>query len=457
MDLQSPVMFQKIHQFLTLDVWRLRRSNLPRGKSIALKVLRVFLYATKGFNEDKCSLSAAALTFLTLFSIVPLFAMAFGIAKGFGLEQRLQEQLFEQAQGQEEVFNWIIGFSKRMLESTSGGLIAGIGVVILFFTVIRLLSNIEISLNGIWGVKEHRTWVRKFSDYLSIMIVCPVLLVLASSINVFIVSQVTLISENVEFVGFFSKWIFFALKVLPFMVMWMLFSFLYVVVPNTRVNILAGIIGGITGGTIYQLFQAIYLNVLVGVTSYSAVYGSFAALPLFLFWLQSSWLIMLFGAEVSFAYQNADTYELEPDCLRASQWFRRLSALLLASVVIRAFSRGEGPVGESALLKELELPVRLVKELLFQLVEVGVLFEVKRENNRELSYLPGRDIKEITVGFVLHRLEMHGLSDIPIRHSAGLERLREMLQSYENRLLKAPLDAPLVGIEDPKSSGEKLG
>jgi membrane protein len=248
-------MFKKIHKFLTLDVWRLRRSNLPRGKSMALKGLRVVLYATKGFNEDKCSLSAAALTFLTLFSIVPLFAMAFGIAKGFGLEQRLQEQLFEQAQGQEEVFNWIISFSQRMLESTSGGLIAGIGVVILFVTVIRLLSNIEVSLNGIWGVKEHRTWVRKFSDYLAIMIVCPILLVLASSINVFIVSQVTLISESVELVGFFSKGIFFALKVLPFMVMWILFSFLYVVVPNTRVNLVAGIVGGIAGGPSISCFR----------------------------------------------------------------------------------------------------------------------------------------------------------------------------------------------------------
>jgi membrane protein len=437
---------KRVHGFLTHGIWMVRRRSLPRGKGFGLKVLRTLIFAFKGFNENKCQQSAAALTFLTLFSIVPLFAMAFGIAKGFGLEQRLQEQLYEQAQGQEEVFNWIISFSQRMLETTSGGLIAGVGVVILFFTVIRLLSNIEHSLNGIWGVKEHRTWVRKFSDYLAIMVVCPVLLIFASSLNVFVASQVTMITEKIALLGMFSNWIYFSLKLLPFMVLWILFSFLYIVVPNTRVNILAGMVGGVVGGSIYQIFQALYLNVLVGVSSHSAVYGSFAALPLFLFWLQSSWLIMLFGAEISFAFQHADTYELEPDCLDASPWFRKLSALRLVHEVVKTFIEGRGSVSERQLEERLELPVRLVKDLLHELVAAGVLLEFRKEGQRQLAYLPGRDASELTPGYVLQAMDARGISDIPMPDAPSEKRLLEVMQSYRDLCRRDELAMPLREI-----------
>ena len=439
-------MFKRIKNFLTEDIWRLRRGDLPRGKSFGLKVVRVVIYAFKGFNEDRCQLSAAALTFLTLFSIVPLFAMAFGIAKGFNLEKRLVDELHNNAQGQEEVINYIIGFSQRMLESTSGGLIAGIGVAILFFTVIRLLGNIEVSLNGIWGVREHRTWVRKFSDYLAIVVVCPVLMILVSSLNVYIASEITSITEKIELLGMFSSIIFFSLKLLPFIVLWVVFSFIYIVLPNTKVNILSGIVGGIAGGTIYQIFQGIYISLQVGVASYSAVYGSFAALPLFLMWLQISWLIMLFGAEVSFAFQNVDTYELEPDCQNASETFKKLTALRLVNLVVKDFISGTGPVRESILLERLEIPMRLAKELLFRLVGAGVLLEIKGEESREISYVPGKDPEVITVGYVLKALDNAGVIDIPIKETDEIRKLRKALVQFQDAIDQNPLSVPLKTI-----------
>lgn len=439
-------MIEKTRIFLTEDIWRLRRGELPRGKSIGLKLIRIILYAFKGFNEDRCQLSAAALTFLTLFSIVPVFAMAFGIAKGFGLEKLLEDQLHAQAQGQEEVINLIIGFSQKMLDSTSGGLIAGIGILILFFTVIRLLGNIEISLNGIWGVKEHRTWVRKFSDYLTIMVICPVLMILVSSINVFIVSEITTITEKIELLGMFSSLIFFSLKLLPFVVLWVVFSFIYIVMPNTRVNISAGFVGGVAAGTIYQIFQGLYISLQVGVASHSAVYGSFAALPLFLFWLQSSWLIMLLGAEISFAFQNVDTYELEPDCLKASELFKKLMVLRLTNLVIKAFVEGTAPVKEGMLLDQIEIPMRLTKELLYRLVEAEMLIEIHDNSSREISYIPGKDPDVMTVGYVLKALENHGLMDIPIKESKEIKKLRQSLLQFQEQLDQSPLDTPLRSI-----------
>jgi len=439
-------MIHKIAHFLTVEVWRLRQKELPRGKSIGLKILRVVLFAFKGFNEDKCQLSAAALTFWTLFSIVPLFAMAFGIAKGFGLEKLLQQELYQQVQGQEEVINMIIGFSNRMLETTSGGLIAGIGLGILFFTVIRLLGNIEMSLNEIWGVKEHRNWVRKFSDYLAIMVVCPALLIIVSSLNVYIATKVTTMTEQVVILSMFSKFIQFGLKILPFFVLWNVFSFIYTVMPNTRVSVVAGIVGGIAGGTIYQLFQALYLNLQFWFSSTNAVYGSFAALPLFLFWLQTSWLIMLLGAEISFAYQNVDTYELEPDCLNASERFRKLSVLRIANVIVKAFVDGRAPISEKLISDEVEIPSRLVKELLFLLHKAGIVIETRNPSTRELSYAPARDTDTLTVGYVLNALDLNGITDIPIRDSEEINKLRNLLATQIDELHGKMLSVPLKSI-----------
>jgi len=439
-------MLKKAILFLTEDVWRLRQKELPKGKSMGLKALRVVLFAFKGFNEDKCQLSAAALTFWTLFSVVPLFAMAFGIAKGFGLEKLLQERLYEQMQGQEAVIEMIIGFSNRMLETTSGGLIAGIGLGILFFTVIRLLGNIEMSLNEIWGVKEHRNWVRKFSDYLAIMVVCPALLIIVSSLNVFIATKVESITEQLELLNMFSGIIALGLKILPFFVLWNVFSFIYTVMPNTRVNILSGVVGGIAGGTIYQMFQALYLSIQFWFSSYNAVYGSFAALPLFLFWLQTSWLIMLLGAEISFAFQHVDTYEMEPDCLKASERFKKLSVLRITNVVVKAFVAGRAPLSEKQISEMVEIPSRLVKELLYQLYQAGILIEIRNPSTREFSYTPAKDPEILTVGYVLNALDLSGLTDIPIRPSEEIQKLKEMLEAMSEQMQKDLLATPLKAI-----------
>ncbi len=439
-------MIKDLIRFLSEDIWRLRQRDLPKGKSIGLKALRVVLYAFKGFNEDKCQLSAAALTFWTLFSIVPLFAMAFGIAKGFGLEKLLREELYQQIQGQEEVMARIIEFSERMLETTSGGLIAGIGLGILFFTVIRLLGNIEMSLNEIWGVKEHRNWVRKFSDYLAIMIVCPSLLIVVSSLNVYIATKVENMTEQVEILNMFSQFIQLGLKILPFFVLWNLFSFIYVVIPNTRVNIVAGIVGGVAAGTIYQIFQGLYLNLQFWFSSTNAVYGSFAALPLFLFWLQTSWLIMLLGAEISFAYQNVDTYELEPDCLKASERFRKLVALQIATVVIKAFVSGKAPVSESSIAEKVEMPSRLVKDLLHQLVQSGILIELRSAGTREMSYTAAKDPDSLTVSHVLNAMEMQGLTEVPVPETSEFQRLKSLLHESDVLLRDQSLSLALKDL-----------
>ncbi|HQP12356.1 MAG TPA: YihY/virulence factor BrkB family protein, partial [Candidatus Omnitrophota bacterium] len=324
-------------QFLKVDIWRIRMHKLSRTKSFWLKQLRIMLLAFRGFDEDKCQLRASALTYYSLLSIVPLVAMAFGIAKGFGIEKILEKQLYEKLAGQEEVVERIISFSQTLLETTKGGVIAGVGVAILFWTVIKVLGNIESSFNDIWGIRKSRTWGRKFSDYLSIMLICPLLLIMSSSITVLVTSQVKLVVEKISFLGVLSPAIFMILSLLPYCVIWVLFTYIYIFMPNTSVSFKSGLFGGMIAGTIYQIVQWIYINFQVGVAKYGAVYGSFAALPLFLVWLQMSWIIVLFGAEISFAEQNVETYELEPDCLKASHTYKRLLALRIVQLSVKRF------------------------------------------------------------------------------------------------------------------------
>jgi len=226
---------EKIVHFLTQGIWQLNREELTQPKGLLLKPLRVLLLTVRGYVRDGCALQASALTFYTLLSIVPVVAMAFGIAKGFGLEQRLESQLYLQFAGQEEVLSKVIGFAHSLLENTKGGLIAGIGVVLLFWSAVKVLIHIENSLNHIWKVNA-RTFVRKFTDYLTIMIIGPLLVIVSSSANVFITTQVKAITGKLALLEAASPVIYTLLKLLPFGLVWLLFFMVYMIMPNTQVR-----------------------------------------------------------------------------------------------------------------------------------------------------------------------------------------------------------------------------
>ena len=303
-------MVSKVIDFLKTDIWRIRLENYSRNKSFFLRQLRIIVLAVRGFAEDKCKFRASALTFYSLLSIVPVIAMMFGIAKGFGLEKRVETELLQKMQGpgQQEVAVKIITFANSLLENAKGGFIAGVGVAFLFWTIIKVLSNIENSFNDIWGVKKPRTLGRRFSDYLSVMLVCPFLMIMASSATVVISSQVRVIIQQSALLSAVAPLILFTLKLLPYCTIWITFTFIFIFMPNTKVRLRSGFLGGVVAGTIFQMVQWIYINFQIVTAKYSAIYGGFAALPLFLLWLQISWLVVLFGAELSFAHQNVETY-----------------------------------------------------------------------------------------------------------------------------------------------------
>jgi len=438
--------YSKVVGFIKQDVWRIRRTNLPPGKSFFLTLLRVVILSIRRFDEDKCQLRASALTFYSLISIVPVAAMAFGVAKGFGFEKMLEAQLRAKLAGQEEILNNVIRFSNSLLESTKGGLLAGIGLIVLFWAVIKMLGQIESSLNDIWGVKEQRSLGRKFGDYLSLMLVCPVLIILSSSATVFVVTQVTRLLERLTILGAFGPIVLFLLQLLPYCLLWGLFTFLYIFMPNTKVRFGTALLAGIITGTTFEILQWVYVTFQVGTAKHNVIYGSFAAFPLFLVWLQLSWLIVLYGAELSFALQNVDTYEFEPDALHVSRRLKTLLSLQITQRLVGNFARGEAPMTARQLSHELEIPIRLVNDILFELTRSNILSGTDVESGAERGFQPASDIHALTIQHVVDAMELRGIDTIPFARTPEFSTLAEAVETFRETIEHLPANRLLKDI-----------
>jgi membrane protein len=427
------------HEFLSRDLWRFRTDQLSRMPGLGVRLLRVLVLSLRGFQRNDCYLRASALTFFTLLSVVPLVALGFGVAKGFRLEQHLDRWLHDALQGQEEVYGRIRDFSNKLLENTQGGLIAGIGVILLFWTVVKLLGHIEISFNHIWGIKVGRTLFRRLADHTLILFLAPVLFIVASSFNVLAQDEVDSILTRSALA---SRWLdgllHGGLRLLPFMVIWALFSFIYIYMPNTKVRFGAGLLAGIVAGTIYQGIQWVYIKCQVGVASYNAIYGSFAALPLFLAWVQVSWLVVLLGAEIAFSWQNAETFELEPDCLEASARLRALLALQATHLLVKVFLEEKRPPTAQEIARQLEMPIRLVNQVLFELTGAGIIAEIRSGKSEEPAYSLARAPERVTTGYVLEALARRGTNSFPIPESPEFARLSACIDDLARAVQGSP-------------------
>jgi membrane protein len=385
------------------------------------------MFAFKGFFEDRAALRASSLTYFTILSIVPIFAMAFGIAKGFGFEDRMNEFIENSFQEQDQMMTWIKGMVEDLLDNTKGGLVAGIGFVILFWSVIQVLNNIELSFNDIWQVRKSRSPVRKFSDYLAMMIIAPFGIALSGSFTV----KINQAADNFEFIQPI-------LKLVPFVSIWLLFSVVYIVMPNTKVKYKYALIAGIIAGSLSMLVQWGYFEFQIGVTRFNTLYGSFAAIPLFLLWLQITWLIVLMGAEISYAYQNIENYEHEEDALSLNHDNKRILSLLVTQHIIKNFEEGGMAKNNHQLSHELGIPVRLLNELTFELVECGILAELATDNLKERSYQPAIDINKITVDMLYTKLEKLGGDHLIVNES---EKVNKITRIHEH-LLTAMRESP---------------
>lgn len=374
-------------------VWQFRRC------------LNILIESLPTFGASEGQLRASALTYYTLFAIVPVVALVFGVAKGFGLDQWLKHDLTLKLRAHGEILSWIYNFADTTLRETKGGLVAGVGALILCWSVVKMIGNIESAFNRVWKVKKSRTIFRKFTDYLSFLVIAPVLLLAASSATVIVSKILRKMTEEHCLLSFSRPLVELGIQCVPFVLAWMLFTFIYIFLPNTRVKFTAALFGGVIAGSIYQIIQCGYIFVQMALARYNVIYGSFSALPLFLIWMQLNWLIMLFGVTLSYLYQN---FDYESKCRKDNERTeaeKRLLALTIAAVVTDEFAcEHPAPTGEE-IAKKLQMSRTLTNELLNRLSLQNVITTVNTAEYETAHYVPALPVSKMTVLTVLERYD----------------------------------------------------
>jgi len=430
---------QLLH-FITIDIWRITEYEVSGLKIHFYNLLKTLLLSFRRFSEDKLQTKASALTYSTLLAIVPILALLFAIAGGLGFKSMIESQLLDYFPGQREVLAKGLEFANSYLEKTKGGVFVGIGLLMLFWSVLALIGNIEDVFNEIWQVKKPRSYYRKFTDYFSLFLILPVLMIASSGLSIFITTMLS----SLSFQQILGPLVTFTLQLSPYVVTWLSFVFLYIFLPNTKVRFKHAIIPSIITSIIFQFFQFLYINGQIWVTSYNAIYGSFAALPLLLLWLQLSWLITLFGAMLTFSSQNVQNYNFEKDTKHISRRYKDFVTLLITSIVVKRFEKGEKPLSSDQISLMYQIPIRLTKEVLYLLTEVEILNESVSEDENIRIYQPAIDINKLTVSLLFEKIDKYGSEDFKIdkkgtfgkQWKALIKSREEMMNSANHTMIK---------------------
>ncbi len=439
------IFVMRVDQFFSETIWDKKFDNLPIYIRVFVELIRTLTFTVHKFVFDNSLIKASALTYYTLLSIVPLIAFFLAVGKGFGLEEMLEQQLRSNFISDKPGVGKIFEFSKNMIHHAKGGLFTGIGIGLLIWAIIKGLGKIEMSFNQVWEIKKPRTFARKFSDYLSVMVLMPILMIILGGINVFLSAGLKTLGTEYSILGLISPVVLKLLQTLPYFIIWLLLIFLYIFMPNTRVRFKSAFIAGLVAGTIYQLVQWTYIKFQIGVSTYSEIYGSLAALPLLLIWLQLSWSIVLWGAELSFYIQNRKKVSGLTERVNNSIMSERILAIAVLHKIVYQFKNGNPPMSVFQLSKFLNLKYSEVKRSQLQLLECGLISEISKMGRK--VYQPAMDTKLITIAKVVNLLDQAGNNpeyDFPLM---DYKFINEIKKRYSNLIEQEMGDTPLADIK----------
>ncbi len=399
----------RIRNFFKDGIWTIDEGRLNPLLRNSLHLLRQTVITVECFANNHLYSYAAALTYSCILAAVPILSIIFAIAKGFGFGAIIEARIRENISADEELVESVFGFVNQYLEHTHSGVVLGVGLLLLLYTVVMLTSNIETAFNTIWHVRSSRNVYRKVIDYASIFLLFPILIVVTSGFSVFLLTIAHQLSEY----EVLSNTMEFMIKSTPVTLSCLCFIALYKFMPNTRVKWKSVAMPGIVSGVLFQILQYFYIHYQLMLSGYNAIYGSFAALPLFMLWLQFSWYLCLGGAQMSYAIQHDSEHMFAKDSRHLSRLeYDSLSILLMAHVAKR-FRNGEPAYSAQELVEETELPHSLVQGLIDELVSINLLSEIRDEDGGSAVYQPSIDIRRITVDYVIQQLDDKDKGHIP--------------------------------------------
>ncbi len=392
--------------FLKVDIWRVQRDEVSAVRFFFYKLLKMLLLTVEWFLDKKMFVAAASLTYSTLLAIVPIIAVVFAIARGFGYNIYIEQWFRDSLSSQPQAAETIISFVNSYLIHTKSGVFLGVGLLFMLWTVIMLIDNIEQVFNDIWQVNKPRSIYRTITDYTSMFFLAPIGIVVTSGLTIAVTSFA---GNNLSETYVLGPLLRFLIDLTPFLLMSAVFVFLYIFMPNTKVNFSSAIVPGILAGFAMQGLQFAYIHSQIWVTGYNAIYGSFAALPLFLLWVQISWIICLFGANLCYTNQNLEDFAFRTNTSDLSHRYKLMLSLLLASRICKRFEEGERPYTALELKLQTGIPIRIVHDLLNELVELNVISEVNTgDKGDDTYYQPAISLDKLSVRMVVDRIEAKG-------------------------------------------------
>ena len=387
---------ERLRTFWGRDLWQIERKATTRGHvRLGVFVARSLYILVTGFARPQIRLRAGALTYVTILSLVPALAVAFSLFTAFGglqsVETHVKNFLVQAlAVGHRET---ILAYLDRFIGQTSAGRLGTLGTVILFVTVISLLSQVEQAFNDIWGVRKSRSILERFQRYWPLVTLGPVVVGLSFSASAAL--QSSRVAEGVAHYVPTVRWF---LGVGPLVATCIFFALLYLIMPNTKVSVRGALVGGLVAGGLWTGAQKLFTVYAASAITYSTIYGSLGAVPLFVIWVYISWMVALLGASLTYAIQSVRTYE--PDRV-VSQAEREYVAVRLMVAVAEHFAEGHGALSAQILLDQIKVPPRLARVVLGRLVQYGLLHETAGD---DIGFVPARPVEQISIADVVDRM-----------------------------------------------------
>ena len=422
--------FQHFREFVQYDLWRHPhvKTQDPK-KRLWYRVLQTVILVARGFKNQALVVRANSLSFALLFAFIPMLAMIYAIARGFGFEEMVSQQLAGSFLAEANVAPVLLEWVERYLETARGGLFVGIGLVVLIWAVYAFFNMLENSFNSIWNVKKTRSFARRMTNYVMTLLLVPILVVVTSGISIFL-NSTEILASVLSAIEPLRK---FMLRFIPFVATSAVFTWIFMAIPSTQVKFSSAIIPGVLMGFLYQVVQALSMFLVVLFTRMSIVYGAFSAIPLVLIWLHITCWLLLIGAELAFAIQNNELFAYERDLETISRRYKDYVMLYLLSVIIRHFEQGEQPETAHEMATANKLPIRLVQQLLSRLEETNIVRRVLSEQEEDPAFVPAMDTHQITVEKVLGRVAAHGteafLQHTPPEMQAFWQRYLQMCEA----------------------------
>lgn len=409
---------QRIREFIQYDLWRQSHIGIHAPKKRFLyRLLQTLILVGRGFKDQVLVVRANSLSFALLFAFIPMMALIYAVARGFGFEEVFTEQLTGSFLAEANIAPVLLEWVERYLATARDGLFLGIGLVVLIWAVYAFFNMLENSFNSIWNVKKTRSFGRRMTNYVMTLLLVPVLVVVTSGISIFL-NSTEVLSSVLQAVEPLRR---FMLRFIPFVATSAVFTWIFMAIPSTKVKFSSAIIPGVLMGFLYQVVQALSMYLVVLFTRMSIVYGAFSAIPLVLIWLNITCWLLLIGAELAFAIQNNDLFAYERDIETMSRRYKDYVMLYLLSVIVRRFEHGETPQTAHEMAMQNQLPIRLVNQLLARLEDTNIVRRVYVEQEEYEAFVPAMDTRLITVEMVIGKISAQGTEDFLLHTPAEMQ------------------------------------